>query len=144
MTAIYDGLGIPIRYPENWQITDEHTLTWPKSVSVQSPHGAFWCVFLYPPGACAEDVSDEVLRAMRVDYSELDATPVQQRIAGQNACGYDVEFYCMDLIIRAQIRCFALPDSVCLLMYQAEDRDFSELETVFSAITSSMLADLAK
>ncbi len=139
MVATYDSLGVEITYPENWLITDEDLEQWPRTVSIQSPEGSFWSLFLYPGDSSADEVTKEVLEAMRLDYEQLESFPVNEKIGAENAIGYDVDFYCMNMIVHAQIRCFPLNDQLCLLIYQAEDRDFPKHDAVFRAMTVGML-----
>ena len=53
-------------------------------------------------------------------------------------CGYDVHFFYLDFTNTAIIRGFRHALASCLVLYQAEDRDFAKLQPVFRAITTSL------
>jgi hypothetical protein len=66
---------------------------------------------------------------------------VSERIGGEQIGGYDLNFFYLDLTNTALIRSFRTADASCLVLCQAEDRDFAEVGPVFRAITTSLLAD---
>ena len=138
MTATYDRMGIRFLYPENWEIVDEMVDAWPRMVSVQSPTGAFWSIAIHPAPADADQLADEALQAMQEEYDDLETEPIREDIAGLDAGGYDLQFYCLNLVVSMRLRTFQLGDHAILLMYQGEDRDFDRLERVFGAITASL------
>jgi hypothetical protein len=85
------------------------------------------------------DVAAEALQAMRETYDNLDSEHVEETVAGQALVGYDLNFYCLDLTNTAVIRGVRTEHGTLLILYQAEDHDFAELEPVFRAMTVSLL-----
>ena len=55
--------------------------------------------------------------------------------------GYDLTFFCLDLINTACVRVCRTPSASYLIVYQAEDRDFEKLHAVFQALTVSLLKE---
>ena len=139
MTVLYDRYGIQFMYPENWEVLEEEVNSWPRSVNVQSPSGAFWSITMYQSHDAPEGLNEEVLRTMRQEYQDIDAEPVSEMLAGCRVTGYDMNFYCLDLLISTSIRTFIVGDQTYLAMFQAEDREFERIESVFRAITASLL-----
>lgn len=138
MSGHYQQSDLQFFYPENWQVTDEETSDWPRSVSVQSPAGAFWSVMLYQDASPA-DLTQEVLESMRSEYDDIDVDPVSESIGHHLLSGYDMCFCCLDLVVRARTLATQLADRTVLLLWQAEDREGQQLEAVFRAITTSLL-----
>ena len=54
------------------------------------------------------------------------------------AVGYDMDFCCLDFIITSRTRSFRLGNWTLLMLCQAENREFEQLEDVFHAITLSL------
>ncbi|HEV7225078.1 MAG TPA: hypothetical protein VGN42_20400 [Pirellulales bacterium] len=140
MPARYDKLGIHFQYPDNWRLDEIEARDNRNSVSVYTPGGAFWTITIHPPDASPQDLADAALAAMRQEYDELDAEPVAETIAGRELVGWDMNFYCLDLTNTAVVRGFNTPEATYLVFYQADDREFDELQRVFAAITFSLLS----
>jgi len=139
MPAIYDEAGISFQYPENW-LLDQQALDGGREISVSSPGGAFWSLSIYSPMASLPDLLSTVLGVLRQEYDDLEAEPVNDRIAKQKMNGFDVNFYCLDLTSTAAIRGYQTAEATYLLLWQAEDREFEQIEPIFTAITHSLLA----
>lgn len=140
MAAVYEKLGIRFEYPDNWELDEEEALAGQNAVSVYSPGGAFWAVVVHQPPVSPEELAATALRTMRQQYDDLDADPIEENVAGQTLVGYDMNFYCLDLTNTAQVRSCRTENAVLVVFYQAEDREFAEVEGVFRAITLSLLA----
>jgi hypothetical protein len=139
MPAVYEKLGLRFLYPESWQITDEQFEDWPHTVSVQSPGSAFWSLHVYTADVEPNEAADEVLQAMRREYADLEAESVNESIGSTNAVGYDMDFYCLDFVVASRTRSFTHQGQTFVMLCQAEDREFAELENVFRAMTASLL-----
>lgn len=139
MPAVYNKLGIHFQYPENWRLDESEALEGEKSVSVYSPGGAFWSVIIHPPTLDPRVLADAALDTMKQVYDELDAEPIEESIADRALVGCDMNFYCLDLTNTAQVRGFRRPEGTYLVMCQADDREFREVEPVFRAMTLSLL-----
>ena len=143
MPAIYDSLGMRFQYPENWTLDAKEAFEGENSVSVYSPEGAFWLVAVHPAGVDPEELAKTALKAMRKQYEELDSERVRETVAGRELLGYDLNFYCLDLTNTALVRAFRTPGASYLVLCQADDREFDQVEPVFRAITTSLVASLA-
>ncbi len=139
MTAIYKREGINFMYPDNWSVMDEQLDTFPRSVSVQAPGGAFWSVDIHPFSVRGEDVLKEMVAAISEEYDDVEAEHVEDVIDDHPARGIDLYFSCLDFVVTAKLRSFQNGHATYVLLYQAEDRDYEQLEPVFRAITHSML-----
>jgi hypothetical protein len=144
MPLTYQSHGIEFDYPETWTLDESESHgEWP-TVTVYSPDGAFWSVMVDSPAADPADMAVTVLRSLREEYAESDAEPAADMIAGQELRGYDVSFYYVDLISTAVIRAFRMPGLAAVILCQAEDREFREIEPVFQAMTTSLVQRLSK
>lgn len=139
MSASYENFGIRFRYPENWSVTDEQRDDWPRSVSIQSPSGAYWELQLYPSRMSPARLSKQALEAMRQVYEDLEFRAVTEELGTIHAKGYDLDFFCLDFLVSSRIRCFRVGSRTCLLTCQAESREFERHQPVFAAITKSLL-----
>jgi len=140
MTARYEKLGVQFLYPENWQIRDEEPVSWPRSVSVQSPGGGFWSLMVYRGSdKSPADLTKEALSTMQQEYDGLESMEICEEFRSVKTSGYDMSFYCLDLVVTARALGACLGDQTLLVIWQAEDREFQQLEQVFRAITTSLL-----
>ncbi|MCA9262888.1 MAG: hypothetical protein KDA60_03525 [Planctomycetales bacterium] len=139
MTATYDKSGFRFLYPQNWKVADEQFDQPPRSVTLESPSGAIWSVDVHPFSVDPLDLTQQVVQAMQQEYSDLEFEEASETIHGQPAVGFNMNFWCLDFVITARTRAFRQGHATYLLLYQAEDRDYDQLEAVFRAITESML-----
>jgi hypothetical protein len=142
MPARFDHLGISFQYPENWQLDQADAMQGAPSVTVYSPGGAFWSVMIHPRSADPARLAKAATDAMRQEYEELEAEPVNETLAGHDAVGYDLNFYYLDLTNTASVRSLRTRRQTYTIFYQAEDREFNEVEKVFQAITVSLMDGL--
>ena len=141
MAVRYDRSGIRFCYPENWKVADDKIDEQTRSVLVQAPSGAFWSVDLCLEATNPDNLAAQVLRTMQQEYADLEAEPVTDQIGGLKAIGYDMQFYCLDLIIAASVRTVRTEAGTLIVLFQAEDRDFQRLEPVFRAMSESIFQD---
>lgn len=139
LTPNYDRDGVRFCYPENWTIVDESFEEWPRTVSAQSPHTAIWMAHWYSNHEAPTELAGNVLQALRQEYDEVEAEVVSERIDDYDVIGYDVSFYCLDLIAETSIRSLRIGANTLVLVCQAEDSEFDELRSVFAAITLSLV-----
>lgn len=137
MPAIYEKDGIRFQYPENWTLDEAEAGEY--SVTVYSPVGAFWSLVWRDVVEDPHDLAVEALQTLKNEYPATEAEPASETVEGREISGFDVSFYYLDLISTAVIRGFRTPNASCLVLYQAEDREFRELEPVFQAMTASLL-----
>ena len=143
MIATFDHFGLRFQYPENWSITDESSDDWPKSVSVQSPGSGFWSVMQYDLGTDHVALLDETLQEMRTQYEDLETSVISEVFDEQDVLGYEMFFYCLDFLVCARALTVRADDGkVYLILWQAEDREYAQVEAVFRAITTSLLREI--
>jgi hypothetical protein len=82
-----------------------------------------------------------VVEELEKEYDDLESEAASERIGEIETIGYDINFYCLDLTNTAWVRAWTNDKNTCLLMCQAEDREFDTLAKVFRAMTLSLLAD---
>ena len=141
MYAKYENFGIHVLYPENWIVTDEQLEAWPRSVSIQSPSGAYWELQVYPSRLKPARLIQQALTAMQQIYDDLETEAVTEDMWKVTARGYDLHFFCLDFLVTSQIRSFHVGAHTCLLTCQAESREFDRQQPVFKAMTKSLLDD---
>ena len=139
MPAAFDDLGVHFDYPENWTIEDESAGRSHPLVTVVSPTGGFWSLIIHPASDDLVTLLRTVLDALRQEYTELDVEQATQQIGNCDLIGYDVNFCCLDLTNTAQIRGFQTQRGTYVLLWQAEDGDFVQLEPVFLAMATSLV-----
>lgn len=142
MPGVFDKFGIKFLYPENWRIVDEGIDDMPRTVSVQSPNGAFLAFFVYEGDVDLRELVGEAVEAMRAEYQDIETEEVLQ--PDDADYGFNIDFYCLDLIITARIRGALMPGKSVVWQCQAENREFDECELVFRAITASLLGKIPK
>lgn len=140
MTAVYDQVGVQFLYPENWELADEPSDDLPRVISVTSPTGGFWALHVYDSSAEPGELAGEVLQSMGQEYDSLESEPATEQIGPVEATGFDMEFYCLDFVTSARVRAFRRGPRTCVVLSQAETRDFDKLADVFRAITLSLFA----
>ncbi|MCE5302188.1 MAG: hypothetical protein LLF97_03645 [Planctomycetaceae bacterium] len=142
MPAQFDRLGISFQYPENWTLDDSDAMLGRKSVTIYSPGGAFWNVALYSGSEKPGNLTAAILKSLQQEYGGLESEPVEEDVAGHHLEGFELAFYYLDLTNTAQIRGFCVANTSYTIYYQAEDREYAQLERVFQAITFSLLNSL--
>jgi hypothetical protein len=140
MTAVYDKHGVQFQYPENWTLWEEDRE--PYEISVESPSGSFWALHVYLAPDDPHRLAVDVLRAMRLEYDNVEADAVQEDLCGLPAEGFDMSFFYLDLVIFCRARSFACGNKTFVLITQGEDRDHEKLAPVFDAITESLIENL--
>jgi hypothetical protein len=139
MQASFDQFGIRFQYPDNWTLEADDLLRGQGAVSVYSPGGGFWSVTVHDPHDGPGDLVGAVVDAMRNMYEELDAEETTETIDGREVPGCEMNFYYLDLTNTATVRVLESSRANYLVLYQAEDREFAELEAVFEAMTASLV-----
>jgi hypothetical protein len=139
MPAVFENFGVRFLYPENWSITDEDDVDWPRTVTLQSRETGFWSLHVYPPRHETQPVVDELVQAIGAEFSDLEVLPAKETFGQTETTGVDLAFFYLDLLVEAKIRCLRTPSGTLVWLYQAESREFEKMEPVFQAITVSML-----
>lgn len=138
MQGEYSNFGVRFLYPEDWSIVDEDASQWPRRVSVQSPNSGFWELQAYPPRFQPDDLAQRTLEAFCEEYDDVESEPVSEPIMNHPTTGFDLDFFCMELLVSCQVRSFSLAGQTLLLICQAESQEFETRREVFEAITRSL------
>lgn len=128
-------------YPENWKLTDDQLDQLPRTISIQSPSGAFWSVDIHPFSVDPVELVGEVERVMRSEYPDLELHATDEEIGDEPAIGADMFFWCLDFVVTSQVRALRHGHATYLFTCQAEDREFEQFAPVFAAITHSFFRD---
>lgn len=139
MTATYQSPELNFQYPENWKVTDEERRQWPRSVTLESPTGAFWSVHLYPEGSDLQQLTREALDSMRAEYDSLESEEVAESLANFKFVGCDMNFYLLDFVVSAGIRGVQSPHGPMVAFWQAELSEFDDMKPVFLALLVGLL-----
>ena len=142
MAATFDNLGLDFLYPENWTILEQSQgEMYSASVVLQSPGTACWTVHRYPSTCSQQQLMEELVAAMRREYPELEEELYLQQLGGQELKGVRLYFYYLDLLVSWCLMPITMEGQVFLFEFQAEDKEFEEMEAVFLAISTSVLGN---
>jgi hypothetical protein len=141
MSAVYENFGLSFMYPENWQLSDESgdVDAGPKTVTVNSPGGGFWTLQVYEPAVDPQEMADQFRTTMEGEYEGLESLPISEHIGALAVTGYDMDFYCLDFVVTAQVRSLRVGARTYVVACQAETREFDKISPVFQAMTYSLL-----
>ena len=142
MTAVFDQHGVRFQYPQNWQLQESRSDNGALEVSVAAPSGAFWSLVVFDRLADKQSLLEQIVASLDEQYDSLEKTPASDEIAGIPMSGYDIFFYCLDLLVTTHLRMADVGEYSLMLMYQAENREFDQQELVFQAITTSLLSGM--
>ncbi|MFO0897562.1 MAG: hypothetical protein U0836_09075 [Pirellulales bacterium] len=138
MPGLYDKIGLQFQYPDNWVIDEGESQETRASVTVYSPEGGFWSVTVHPHDEEPANLAAAAVTAMREVYEQLDAEPEFSVIAGHEAEGFEMNFYCLDLTNTAVVQSFRGPHAAYVVFWQAEDREYARIAPVFAAMVQSL------
>ena len=97
---------------------------------------------IHPFSVRLADLMEAFLEALRAEYRELECAEATEEIGTYEVSGFDVQFYCLDYVVCSQIRGLRHGHAAYMLTYQAEDREFEQMNRVFRAITASLFRSL--
>jgi hypothetical protein len=137
MPGLYDKLGLQFQYPDNWTVDEGESQETRSSVTVYSPEGGFWSITVHPQADEPAELAGAAVAAMREVYEQLDAEPEISVIAGHEAEGFEMNFYCLDLTNTAVVQSFRGPRATYVVFWQAEDREYARISPVFAAMVQS-------
>jgi hypothetical protein len=139
MTLIYDKLGVRFLYAEGWKITEDEVDAEPRVLSIDSPSGGIWELILYSDPRDLDELVGEAVSVMSEEYENLETSDYTIEFGDVRASGQEIYFYHLDLLVHCRIVAAPLGEQTALLLWQAEDRDFDELEPVFRAMATTLL-----
>jgi hypothetical protein len=142
MPAEFRKMGIAFQYPENWSLDEEDAMAGRRSVTIYSPGGAFWTISILPHSADPQEMAQTAVNAMEEEYKEVEVAEAREMLAGHELVGFDLNFFFLDLTNTALVRSLRNELGTFVVFYQAEDREYEQLQNVFRAITVSFLKNL--
>ncbi|MCA9172127.1 MAG: hypothetical protein KDB23_30885, partial [Planctomycetales bacterium] len=101
MAAEFNRLGFQFLYPENWTVDVEETTGWPRSVALHSPNGAMWSATA--DASDVETLRDRIVNAVSAEYEQVEQSPVTRMVGDLELEGIELNFYCLDFLVIAQI-----------------------------------------
>ena len=140
MPGNFEGFGIAFLYPDSWTLESDNDA---KSVSLESPDGAFFTVTRFENSVDADTAIERGVSAMQQEYDEVENEALTKSFAGLRLEGSLLRFVYLDLIIASQLLAIEHGGVTYLVQIQAEDRDHERLEPVFDAMLTSLCQHLA-
>ncbi len=139
MPKTHRALGLSITYPDNWQVTEQTDNEEAGGYELQGPTGAFLSVYPCPWPTSPEGAVIQATEAIASDYDNVESEVFFPELTSSSGLltgvqGRELYFYYLDLLVRAKLIAFEIPDQTILVHIQAEDSDFRSLEKVFDAM----------
>lgn len=142
MPNTYRTTGLRFAYPSGWEAHEEQTEEG-LSITVAGEGSAFCSVMLMPDRPPAESVIEAAMTAYRESYDDFDVYPVTCRIAGRDAVGRDVDFFCMELVNSAWLRAFRTGRFTVLVLAQSGPDEQRGAKKAFETVCESLDCDSA-
>ena len=142
MPPTYRGLELECVYPDNWKLLEDTDEDGPIGFTIESPDAAFFSLIRYPWNCAPREVLERAIPAMNEDYDQFESNPFEPSLGIDDSRAAEVNFYCLDLLVTAQLQAFTIRPFTYLVQTQAEDRTFQKLELVFRAMLVSILRSL--
>ncbi len=111
-------------------------------VHLSTPSGAFWSVMVIDDQIDPNQVLLEQEKQVRSEFESVESSPHNGYLGELPAKGHDLYFYCLDFLVAMKSRWVEAGENKLVITFQAENREFEQLEPVFMAITTSMLKNL--
>ena len=141
MREVYDRHGITFQYPADWEVSeqeqDDECL-----ITVSGPGTSFWSVGLFRDRPSPELVLETALAAFKDEYPDLDAYDVDDELLNQPTLGYDIEFFCLELVNTARLRAFLAREFTVLVLCQADDTELEGSNPLFDEMSRSLDCEL--
>jgi len=139
MSAKYAQPGLKFSYPQDWELSEEETDAWPRSVSFQFAGGGYWSVYLYPANTDGLDLLEEAVASLKAEFKEVEVEDVQEQVNNCLVEGHNLTFFCLDLPVECQIRSLEGPSGTLFWIYQAEASDLEARADSFRKVAESLL-----
>lgn len=139
MPQVFDEYGIRFIYPDNWSLAEPQGGDGIVDIMVETPGAGFWSVQILPAGMELKECFKKILNGLNQEYQYLEIDRCTDEIAGRQLDGYDVQFFCLDFVVDAKLLGVIDGGRSMIIYYQAEEREFKEMELVFQAISTSLL-----
>lgn len=141
----YDAHGIYFASPENWLLEESDMEKADGSLQVANGDGAFWLLKKYPFGTNPDEIIREALEAMQAEYADLEYDRFDRIQFEKAVTGYEITFFCLDLMNVAQVLSFEQDGITYAVFWQTGNQliihDDEEIPTerVLDAMTYSLL-----
>ena len=141
MREVYDRHGITFQYPADWEVSEQEQGD-ECLITVSGPGTSFWSVGLFRDRPSPDLVLETALAAFKDEYPDLDAYDVDDELLSQPTMGYDIEFFCLELVNTARIRSFLAQDFTVLVLCQADDTELESSDPLFEEMSRSLNCEL--
>jgi hypothetical protein len=142
MDEQYHSHGVCFRYPEMWELSEEHNDD-EVTITVTSPETSFWSLTIMPERPRPEDVIESAVKAFQDEYEEVDVYPSEVELCHRTSVARDLEFVCLELLNSAFLRAFRTRRFSTLVYYQGTDQELEETRTILESISASLECDEA-
>lgn len=137
MQEIYSGHGVRFRYPDTWEVGEQHQDD-QITITTSSPGTSFWSITIIPESPDPDELIEAALDAFREEYPEMDVYAAKAKLCDRPAAAKNVEFVCLELLNTAWLRSIRTPQFTILLLYQGTDAELEETESVLEQMTRSL------
>jgi len=143
MPKTFEGFGLRLLYPDNWEVEARAEDEGDQGVTFQIPGGGFLALETLPITREDEIVIEEIDQTIRDAYEEVEREVVTLPGAEPDERAVDLRFIYLDLVILSRIVLLDAPASTrdqmpiagrILMQFQAEMKDFEANEMVAHAI----------
>lgn len=136
---LFNEYGISFEYPNDWKLSKEVDETNGEiQISVSGEGSSFWLISIFLVDLPAEELLKRSLEVFQDEYDELDIYEVNDRLAGKDCLGCDVEFVCSELINSAYLRVFKTELFTAFILYQGTDQELETTLKDLEAISKSL------
>jgi hypothetical protein len=142
MREVYDRHGITFHYPADWEVSEQEQGD-ECLITVSGPGTSFWSVGLFRDRPSPDLVLETALAAFKDEYPDLDSYEADDELLSQPTLGYDIEFFCLELVNTARIRSFLAQDFTVLVLCQADDTELETSNRLFEEMSRSLDCELA-
>lgn len=143
MPAEYSQHGIRFLYPENWQLVEMDAEDGNPGLSLESPDGAFLLLRFFSEETSRGTLLAEMANGLRQQYEDAEISPCEWQIGPLAVSGNDALFYCLDFLVQSRMLVFDTQQYRVAAAFQAESRQFLQLEKVVEAILTGLVRGTA-
>ncbi len=132
-------------YPESWLLEESDMHQADGSLQVSNGDGAFWILKKYPFGTNPDVIAQEALEAMQGEYTDLEYDRFEKIQFEKAITGFEITFFCLDLMNVAQVLCFEQNGITYAVFWQTGNQliihngEEVPTEKVLDAMTFSLL-----
>jgi hypothetical protein len=141
MREVYDRHGITFQYPADWEVSEQEQGD-ECLITASGPGTSFWSVGLFRDRPSPDLVLETALAAFKDEYPDLDFYEANDELLNQPTVGYDLEFFCLELVNTARIRSFLAKDFTVLVLCQADDTELETSDPLFEEMSQSVDCEL--